>query len=648
MADRMRRLLAVVVVTAAIVAVGLHTRQPQASAEARQAVLARFGFTQLPANAAPASVRLDRPVAPALAGIRAWISAVGAAVALTDLRGAGRPADACLVDPRDDSVTVCAGAGQRRRPLPAPSAAARPGCPTTATMAPMGCVPGRRQRGRRDDLIVYYWGRSPVLFLNRGVHGGADAPATSPPAELVTPMQVWNTTALDRRRRRRRRAPSTSSSATTSRTARGCSTRGRRRRPAMQMQDGDGLARNGGAQPDPALPPDRRPGSAARRCATRARALPDDVRHGPGRWRIGLQDLTGDLLPEIYLANDFGPDQLLLNRSTPGRGCAASRSTGAATWTHAEVQGARPRLVQGHGRRLQRPAPAPGCPTIAGQQHHQPVRAAGEQLRRSCRPVPRPTSSPAGLPFRDRSEALGLARSGWGWDIKAGDFDNAGADELVQADRLRRGGTGNRWPQLQELAMGNDELLRLPAGLADVRAGRRPVRPRARTRSTSPTLRRPLHRPRRRPGSASDPGSAAGSRSATSTATAGSTCWSPTSGATPPSCINTARPGQPGRRPAAGAARPRPERTSPASGATVSTVARPGLPAQKAQLDGANGHAGRARRRAAPGRCRRPAPMPCHGLLARRDRRAHRGRIDRRARPPHRGAARRRNGDASR
>ena len=33
---------------------------------------------------------------------------------------------------------------------------------------------------------------------------------------------------------------------------------------------------------------------------------------------IGAADLDGDLLPEIYFANDFGPDRLLHNRSRPG------------------------------------------------------------------------------------------------------------------------------------------------------------------------------------------------------------------------------------------------------------------------------------------------------------------------------------------
>lgn len=46
-------------------------------------------------------------------------------------------------------------------------------------------------------------------------------------------------------------------------------------------------------------------------------ALPEEAAHG---WTlaVGAADLDGDLLPEIYFANDFGPDRLLHNRSTPG------------------------------------------------------------------------------------------------------------------------------------------------------------------------------------------------------------------------------------------------------------------------------------------------------------------------------------------
>jgi hypothetical protein len=61
-------------------------------------------------------------------------------------------------------------------------------------------------------------------------------------------------------------------------------------------------------------------------------------------------------------------------------------------------------------------------------------------------------------PYVDRSEPLGVSRSGWGWDARLDDFDNDGIPEAIQAIGFVRG-TTNRWPELHEVAMGNDELL---------------------------------------------------------------------------------------------------------------------------------------------------------------------------------------------
>ncbi|MEK8107775.1 hypothetical protein NKG94_27085 [Micromonospora sp. M12] len=64
-------------------------------------------------------------------------------------------------------------------------------------------------------------------------------------------------------------------------------------------------------------------------------------------WTLGSSsaDLDGDLLPELYLANDFGHDRFFHNRSTPGgSGSTWCRAPGP---DHPEVPGARERLVQG-------------------------------------------------------------------------------------------------------------------------------------------------------------------------------------------------------------------------------------------------------------------------------------------------------------
>jgi hypothetical protein len=57
----------------------------------------------------------------------------------------------------------------------------------------------------------------------------------------------------------------------------------------------------------------------------------------------------------------------------------------------------------------------------------------------------------------DRSESLGLARTGWAWEARLADFDNDGVLEALQTVGFMRG-TVNRWPELQELAMTNDVI----------------------------------------------------------------------------------------------------------------------------------------------------------------------------------------------
>ncbi|HEU4425018.1 MAG TPA: CRTAC1 family protein, partial [Pilimelia sp.] len=73
-------------------------------------------------------------------------------------------------------------------------------------------------------------------------------------------------------------------------------------------------------------------------------------------------------------------------------------------------------------------------------------------------------------PFADRSAPLGLAWSGWGWDVKLADFNNGGELAVAQATGFVKGEV-NRWPQLQELATSNDILLEHPVWWPKVNAG---------------------------------------------------------------------------------------------------------------------------------------------------------------------------------
>lgn len=147
-------------------------------------------------------MRTIRPVNPAYYDIRAWISSVGAAIALNDIQGTGVANDLCLVDSRSDAaiVTPAPGSGDRYTPFvldPAP-------LPMGPNVAPMGCVPGDFNGDGWTDLLVYYWGRTPTMFMRRP--GGAGLSLASfTPTELVPQLPspdksyhgpLWNTNAV--------------------------------------------------------------------------------------------------------------------------------------------------------------------------------------------------------------------------------------------------------------------------------------------------------------------------------------------------------------------------------------------------------------------------------------------------------------------
>src|SRR5436305_12118798 len=77
-------------------------------------------------------------------------------------------------------------------------------------------------------------------------------------------------------------------------------------------------------QPISTLFPSRRSSDLTVRFAEAKGVLKGPIAHG---WTlaVGAADLNGDLLPEIYIANDHGPDRLLLNRSSKGRDRKSTR-----------------------------------------------------------------------------------------------------------------------------------------------------------------------------------------------------------------------------------------------------------------------------------------------------------------------------------
>ena len=175
---------------------------------------------------------------------------------------------------------------------------------------------------------------------------------------------------------------------------------------------------------------------------------------------IGAADLDGDLLPELYFANDFGPDRLLHNRSQPGEfrfalleGRKTLTSPSSKVLGRDSYKGMGVDFGDLDGDGVLDIFVSNIADEYALEESHFAFLGTGEPRSRCVAVSPR---------FPIESERLGLSRSGWGWDAKLADFDNDGVVELVQAVGFLRG-TTDRWPELQELAMGNDELLHDPS-----------------------------------------------------------------------------------------------------------------------------------------------------------------------------------------
>lgn len=464
-AGLIRRLLPGAVVLITVAALFLVARIPQASAGERAGMAARYGFTELPiALPAGLPVRDVRTVNPAYEQIRSWISSVGAAIALNDLDGNGLNDDLCLVDTRSDSVVVTPAPGGTARyqpfvltPAPLPSGPA---------IAPMGCTPGDFNGDARMDLLVYYWGRTPVLFMGRP--GGTSlSPAAYRPTELVPTQaapdgsyqgRLWNTNAV-----------------------------------SVADFDGDGHPDIGifNYFPDSeVLDPDGDPTVVMNRTMSRARnaggahvmrwvsgaggaepaanyveqsgAIAGAVATG---WTLGAgsADLDGDLLPELYLANDFGPDHLFHNVSKPGRIAfdvlagdrtpvtPKSMALGNDSFKGMSIDFGD---LRGTGRFDMFVS---NITTRWGLQESNFAwlnTAASPQAARD-------RMSAGDAPFVNDAAGKGLAWSGWGWDAKMADFDNSGSPAIVQATGFIDGSI-DRWAWLQELAMSNDLMLGNP------------------------------------------------------------------------------------------------------------------------------------------------------------------------------------------
>lgn len=373
--------------------------------------------------------------------ISTWISSVGASVAFADMDGDELYNDLVHVDPRFDKIFV----------FPAPNTGNRfesfelipKVLPYNhATVVPSGILTNDFDEDGKEDILAFYYGRTPIIFYQRDNFTFEE--------QELSQEEKWNTasgTLADFNGDGHADIlignyfPDESKIFDTQATDQD---------QVMQhsMSKGDNGGKNriflwAGSENGKAIFKEEKNWL--------------DGLQFPNDWTlaVGAIDLNNDFLPEVYISNDFGPDKLLLNTSSDNK-LSFKPLLGERHFKTVRSNVLGKDSFKGMGVEF-------GDINNDGLIDIYVSNIAADYALHESHFVFVNTGATdfaeTGIaPFRNESEKYGLSRSSWGWDSRFCDLNNDGVQEALQATGFVKGEI-NRWPELQELATLNDELL---------------------------------------------------------------------------------------------------------------------------------------------------------------------------------------------
>jgi hypothetical protein len=382
-----------------------------------------------------------RKVHPSLNRISGWISAVGASITVGDLSGNGIDDDLCFVDPRTDKVFIYSYNNAYETIVLE--------TPTEDSIAPTGCLFGDFNEDGLLDILVYYWGRTPTIFYQNKNENTLSSKSFIL-SELCSKKERWFTdcaTVADFD------GDGHIDILICNYFPDGADILNEKGSGVQYMHDSKSHSYSGGKKHFFLWSSSNDNSAYFKHCEN---VLEPKTNHG---WTlaVGACDLNNDMLPEIYLSQDFGPDKLLLNRSTPGN-LSFELLKGKKDWTKPKSFILGNDSFKGMGIDF--------C-DINNDQHFDMfvtnITSKWALQESNMLWINKNTHyiNSGIAPFVQESEKYGVSRTGWSWDVKFGDFNNNSIHEIVIATGFLKGSRPG-WARLQSLGTANDKVLRNP------------------------------------------------------------------------------------------------------------------------------------------------------------------------------------------